>query len=291
MNILKITSLLCSLALIAGCASGGSSRSSESGADYGNSEMDEFGDPNEVRENKGSASAAMSEATPTVAASRTSSNDLDNAIRAKNNEAIHRAAISVLSQNPNDVKALNALGLYHYELKHYPAALMMFGRALKVNPNVSELHNNLGLVYMAQGEKRDAIKAFRRAIELNSRDANAAANIGAIYISEKDYTKALVALEIAYKKNNKDVRVLNNYGIALTAAGKYNEAKDAYKDAMKLQSSNKEVMLNYAILLIDHLKQGSEGLEVINKLRFLGPSPEARNRINGLENKAKSGLK
>lgn len=216
---------------------------------------------------------------------------LVDAVRSGNDEAIAKAATMVLAKNPNDPKALNALGYYHYKKAHYPAAQMMFDKALKVDPHLSEAHNNLGLTLLAENENRDAIKEFRKAIEVNSEDGVAAANLGSIYIENKDYGKALVAMELAYRKNSKDPKIANNYGIALTANKKYSEAKDVYKQALSLSSSNRDIMLNYAILLIEDLNQPQEGLDLLSKVRFLGPSPEARNRINLLENKAKAGLK
>ena len=44
------------------------------------------------------------------------------------------------------------------------------------------------------------------------------------------------------------------------------------------------------ILLIDHMNKSADGLDLLDKLKFLGPSAEARNIINGLENRAKAGL-
>jgi Tfp pilus assembly protein PilF len=213
------------------------------------------------------------------------------AIRANDYDGIYRAATTVLSKNPNEVKALNALGLYHFHKGHHAAAMLMYDRALKVNPSSSEVHNNLGLTLLAQKENREALQEFRKAMALNNDEGAAAANLGSIYVEHKSYTKALVANEMAYKRNSKDIKILNNYGVALTATGKYAEAKEIYKRAMALNGDNKDVMMNYAILLIEHLKQNDEGLDLLNKARFLGLSPEARNRMNVLENKAKSGVK
>lgn len=238
-------------------------------------------------------SETKEEETP-VAAAETSQSDeqaLNDAIKSNNDNAIHRAAINVLSKNPNDVKALNAMGMYYYRKGQYSAAQLMLGKGIKVSPNTAELYNNLGLVYAAQKEPREAIKAWRKAIELDPNEANAAANVGAVYVEQKQYIKAFVALEIAYRKNSKDQKVLNNYGITLTAMSRYPEARDIYKQAIKLNENNKDVMLNYAILLIDHMKENQAGLDLLNKVKFLGPSPEARNKINVLENKAKAGIK
>ena len=60
---------------------------------------------------------------------------------------------------------------------------------------------------------------------------------------------------------------------------------------MKEQNNNREILLNYAILLIDHLNKFKEGVDVLSRLKFVGPPSESRNRIIALENKAKAGLK
>ena len=225
----------------------------------------------------------------TTPPSATETQALTEAIRANNDEAIARAAQTVLAKNPADVKALNAMGMHHFRKGQIKAAEYFYGRGLRANPQSGELHNNMGLVQLSEGERNEAIKSFKKAMELGN-DSNAAGNLGAIYLKEKDYSKALIAMEVAYRKNSKDVRVLNNYAVALTAQQKYSDAKDIYKKASQANPNDKDVMLNYAILLIDHTKDMSQGLELIDRLKFLGPSAEARNVINALENKAKAGL-
>lgn len=236
----------------------------------------------------------VEEARPATPTSReqlnTSKNVLREAIKSGQQENIFRSASVVLSQSPNDVMALNAMGFYYYQRSGFAAAEYFFKKALQTEPNNSMLHNNLGIVQLAIKEDRDAIRSFRKSIELDSRNTTAAANIGSIYIQKHDYDKAVVALEMAYPRFRKDVRVVSNYAVALAATGKDRRAQDVYKEAMALSPNNKDIMFNYSILLIDKLKNFSEGLELINKIRFLGPTADMRNKINDLETKAKSGL-
>ncbi|MEZ0392949.1 MAG: tetratricopeptide repeat protein [Pseudobdellovibrionaceae bacterium] len=279
---------LLSVGLLAGCASGNRS-SNEAGTDaYENGASDSSGDSNSRSQKE-----AREEETPkpTQVTTRDDANVLSDAIKSGHDDSIVRAAVQILSKNPYDARALTALGYYRYKRGQYAAAQLMLGKALKANPNYSDAHTNMGLTLLALKEQREAIKSFRTAIAINNNDGNAAATLGSIYLENKDFIKALVALEIAARKNYKDPKVLNNYAVALTATGKYNDARDIYKQAMSLNSNNKDIMYNYAILLIDHLKKYDEGLDLLSKVKFLGPSTEARNKINVLENKAKAGLK
>jgi Flp pilus assembly protein TadD len=149
----------------------------------------------------------------------------------------------------------------------------------------------MGLIYLSNNERREAIKAFRKALDINGNDSVAAANAGSIYAAEKDYNKAAMVLSVAYNGGVRDAKTLNNYAVSLTAVGKFDEASSIYQAAMKDQNNNRELLLNYAILLIDHMNKYKEGMDVLNRLKFVGPPSESRNRIIALENKVKAGVK
>ncbi|KYG61348.1 adventurous gliding motility protein T, partial [Bdellovibrio bacteriovorus] len=216
---------------------------------------------------------------------------LNEAIKSQSDEKIYQAATQILTQSPNDAKALNALAMYHYKRGRYDLCRYLLSKAISSSPKMAELHSNLGIVQLAQGERRDAIKSFRKALDINNDEAVAAANLGAIYVQEKDYGKAQVVLETAYKRGVRDPRVLNNYAIALSAHRKYDKAADLYAQILKDNGNNKEALYNYATLLVENMGKYQEGLDVINRLKFVGGPSDTRNKIIALENKAKAGLK
>ncbi|MGZ3743101.1 MAG: tetratricopeptide repeat protein [Pseudobdellovibrionaceae bacterium] len=216
---------------------------------------------------------------------------LVDAIKSQNDEQIFKTASQLLTQNPNDVKAMNAMAMYYFKKGKVDAAKYLLNKAIVVNPNAGEAYSNLGLIFLSNNERREAIKAFRKALDINSNDSVAAANAGSIYVAEKDYNKAVTTLAVAYNGGVRDAKTLNNYAISLTAVGKFDEASSIYQVAMKEQNNNRELLLNYAILLIDHMNKYKEGMEALNRLKFVGPPSESRNRIIALENKVKAGLK
>ncbi|MBC7742046.1 MAG: tetratricopeptide repeat protein [Bdellovibrionaceae bacterium] len=215
---------------------------------------------------------------------------LNEAIRQQNDDQIQKACSEILTQNSKDTKALNALALVYYKKGRFEAAHYLLNKALSANPNSAEIYGNIGTVLLAKNERREAVKSFRKALQLNPDDAMVGANLGAIYVQEKDYTKALLALEVAVSKGMKDVKVLNNYAVALTAKGRTKEAADFYEKILKENPSQKEAMLNYSILLIEVMNKNKEGLDLLNRLKFVGPSAESRQVIKQLENKAKAAL-
>lgn len=215
---------------------------------------------------------------------------LTDAIKQQNDDAIQKMASEILSQNSKDLTALNALSMVYYKKGRLDAAEYILGKALAAYPDSSEVYSNRGLVLLAQGERREAIRSFRKAIELNPNNAVAGANAGSLYIQDKDYNKAMLSLEIAVKNGLRDLKVMNNYAIVLAATGKVKEASDVYDRLLKDNPSHKEVMLNYSILMIEQMQRYREGLDLLNRLKFVGNSSESREIIKQLENRAKAGL-
>jgi Flp pilus assembly protein TadD len=224
---------------------------------------------------------------------------LNEAIAGQNDEAIYAASTKILMVSQGDIKALNALAMFHFKKGRLDLSRYLLLKAISLNPKSAELHSNLGIVQLSQNEKRDAVISFRKALEIEPDEPIAATNLGSIYVIEKDFAKAQVALEMAFKKGIHDPRFLNNYAITLTALGKFEKAEELYKLAIKEPQINgasgagvnKEVLFNYAILLIDRMSKYQDGLDILSRLKFVGGPAESRNKIIGLENRAKAGLK
>lgn len=216
---------------------------------------------------------------------------LNAAIASKNDERIKNASIEVLQNSPKDLKALNSLAMSYLQKGNSEAAIMLLNKMISIEPRSSSAHANLGLVYLGRSEKREAIEMFKKALEYDSDNHAAAANLGAIYVKEKDYNKAIIALEDTVESGKADESTMNNYAIALSATGKAKEAASIYEKLLNKNTSNKNAMLNLAIVYIDKLNKFDEGLDLINRLKFVGPDLDARQTIKELENKAKAGLK
>jgi len=219
------------------------------------------------------------------------SQNLMDAIRSGSDEAVYKASTTLLTTQPQDTKALMALGMYHYRRGKPQLAMYFYSRVLSLKAVSSEVYNNIGLANLAMKEQKEAIRSFRKAIEINPQDLNAAGNLSALYLQVKDYGKAYVILEMAMKKGTQDVRLLTNYAIASAGRGKLEQAESLYLEIFKRHQNHKEGLYNYAVFQIEHQKKYKEGLETISKLKFLGPGENMKTHIIALENKANAGLK
>ncbi|MBC7457033.1 MAG: tetratricopeptide repeat protein [Bdellovibrionaceae bacterium] len=220
-----------------------------------------------------------------------SEDTLNQMIKKQSDADIAKMANDLLMANPANMKALNALGLLNYKKGKYKAAEFFLNKALKTHSNEAGLYNNLAMVKLAQGEQREAVKLLKTGFNQKADDIGIMTNLGAIYVGQKDYPNAEVALEKVYKPGSKDVKVGTNYATSLAANKKYPEATAIYKRLLSDNGSSREIMLNYSIHLIENVKDYKQGLDLINRLKFVGVPEGARNLINDLENKAKSGVK
>lgn len=215
---------------------------------------------------------------------------LNEAIAKKNEEQISSIATQMLSINSKSTKALMAMGSVDFKKGRLESAEMFFRRALKENPNLASAHNNIGLIYLEQKNPSEAIREFRNGLKIEPNDPTLNANLGSLFVASKDYTKGEIALETAIQSGLKDPKVLNNYAIALSHNSKIDEAEKIYERLLKDDPSGRDIMLNYSILLIDKKQKYKQGLEILNRLKFVGVPQEARNIIKDLETKANSGL-
>ncbi len=244
-----------------------------------------------LRDDGDSDAPKNSTSKPAKKTDATQNEILTQAIQSGNVEQIQNSSQLILKDNPGDYRALNAMGIISSQKGKQNLAVYYFSKALEARPNGAEALGNLGTLELSRNETRKGIQFLRKSIAQPSGNARAAATLGSFYIKQKDYHKAATVLEMAYQKGMRDSAVTNNYGAALMGIGANDKALEVLKTSLKANPNQKEALLNISILLIENMKKPSEGLEYLNKLKFMGGGPESRNRINILENKANPGLK
>jgi len=216
---------------------------------------------------------------------------LDVAIKSGNEDRIRNASVDILQTNPKDVKALNSLAMLQFKKGNYEAAAVILDKVLSIDSQSSAAYANLGLINLVRNDKAAAIGFFKKSLEYDSKNYAAGANLGSIYVKEKDFAKAIVALDNVVDDTDAEEGSLTNYAIALTATGKASEAASIYDRILKKNPSSKSAMLNLAVVYIEKLNKFEDGLDLVNRLKFVGADNESRQLIKDLENKAKAGLK
>ena len=148
-----------------------------------------------------------------------------------------------LKSSPDDVEALNNLGIIFFQLKKHQEAISYYEKAIKINPNYAEAHNNLGVVFKILGEHKNAVSSYEKAIKINPNYAEAHNNLGSVYKELKEYYKAKDFYEKAIKINPNYVEGYNNLGVVFKILGDYKSAISSYEKAIKA-NPNYSVSLN-----------------------------------------------
>src|SRR6266545_794377 len=101
---------------------------------------------------------------------------------------VYRKALEIL---PDDPRLLFNLGLAYAGAGDLAAAVALYRRSLERDPIQPLVHVNWGIELKAQGDTAGAVAQFRRAIELNPREALAHFNLGNVLLSRNQPAAAI----------------------------------------------------------------------------------------------------
>jgi tetratricopeptide (TPR) repeat protein len=128
----------------------------------------------------------------------------------------NRAAIEVLQEilsiDPQNVKAHNAVGISYDSLSDYSRAEAAYLAALKIQPDADYVHNNLGFSYVLQGKYDSAISAFQQALSLNNENKQYRYNLGLAYARKGQFDAALSQFQMTGDKINACAKLKNIIG-------------------------------------------------------------------------------
>lgn len=215
---------------------------------------------------------------------------LNEAINAKDEQAVVNAATRVLGVDSTNLKALNALSVYYFNQGKFGLAKILIQRALHDHEDAPALHNNLGVVYLAEGKQKQAISSFRKALQIKSDYPFASGNLGAIYLEFKDFKRAAEALGIGYESSKSDLRrakgqafdLASNYAVALSGAGDLEKSKSIFQKLLKVDDQNPYTLYNYAVLLIARMQNKKDGEKILAKLKLVNDS-SLQKKLDDLE--------
>lgn len=138
------------------------------------------------------------------------------------------AYAQAVTEHPDDVRLLVALGGTLAQLGRFEAAERELRRALKVAPDHPELHLQLGTTLFKRGNYAAAVAELRRAAEL---DASPAVYLvlGEALNQTSDPDAAIQALEEAVRLQPGNGRAFYAMGIAYDRKGQHERAAEMYR--------------------------------------------------------------
>lgn len=99
----------------------------------------------------------------------------------------------VLQLQPENVAALQGLGVIHDLNANYPEAERHYLEALRIAPRDPDLLSNLGYSYSLQGRFPEAEQALQAALEIEPNHRTALYNLGGVYAQQGQFDQALAA--------------------------------------------------------------------------------------------------
>jgi tetratricopeptide (TPR) repeat protein len=194
----------------------------------------------------------------------------------------------ILSKIPDELNALNFLGLiylqkkdFHLSEKYFLSALEKdnsqaiifnnyanllkefqrwsdsinaYEKAIKLDGGSAEIHSNLGLVFHQIGQWTQALASYEKAINLNPEYLPSFYNLANTLKALEQYEDALVIYKYVYSKKPDDINVLINLGLTLKDLGCFEEALENLKAAIELAQNSSEGHLNLGNVYFDLAK-------------------------------------
>lgn len=140
----------------------------------------------------------------------------------------------VLNCDPNNLKALQYLGISKNRMGENTEAIEIFNSILDKNPNCADTLNNLSLCYTGLGEQEKAIECNKKAIELMPDNFMFKNNLALKYRSLGKYEESISLIEKAIKLNP-DPQLWINLGGIYGELKELNKAQECFEKAIRLE--------------------------------------------------------
>lgn len=157
----------------------------------------------------------------------------------------------ILAADPDQVDALNLMGVVMQAAGDLETAEQLLARATELAPDYFAPFANLGNVLQVAGRVTDAITAFRTALELNPQSVESANNLASALNESAAHDDALAASEKALALLPAFPEALVNKGNALLGLGRTEAAVDAYREALRLAPGHSNALFNLGNAYMD----------------------------------------
>lgn len=141
------------------------------------------------------------------------------------------------------VGILRALGMAHFILQHWEAAVQTFQRALQLGLSDPGILNNLGSALKELGRVQEAIQAYREALRLSPENASIHNNLAIALNATQDYQAAIRSYRRSTQLDPKNADVWANLATLLEQSNRLEEAEEAIARGLKLDPQHGNLLL------------------------------------------------
>src|SRR4051812_31677099 len=157
-----------------------------------------------------------------------------------------RLNLAAMQQRPESPQILFNHGLILIAMKRHEEALAAFEQAIKHQSRFPEAHNLRGGVLVVLGRPEQALDSFDRALAINPDYAEAHCNRGTALQKLHRNREALESFDRAIALRPTYAQAHANRGIVLDALGRIAETLESYARAFELHEDMPEALLNHS---------------------------------------------
>jgi len=158
----------------------------------------------------------------------------------------------ILKVHPNNITAINSLGIIHYHLKDYDSAIQYMKKLISINSHNSEALYILGHSMQEKGELDEAVPYYQKALQYNPDFSDAYYNLGTILQDKQRHDEAIFCYQKVCQINPADTDAYHNLGCLLQEKERFDEAMICYQKALQLNPNLADVYNNIGIILQDN---------------------------------------
>ncbi len=146
-----------------------------------------------------------------------------------NVDEARRLYLAVLAAKPENIEAMNNLGVLAMRESNTKEALFYFKKILGIKKNYGKAYNNIGLILLREGDKIQAEGYFRKSIETDRGSVEPYLNLTAVLRSDKRLSEASQLLEALLNKGERNPAVHLSYAIIKDEMGEPTDAIAHYR--------------------------------------------------------------
>ncbi|MBI2716832.1 MAG: tetratricopeptide repeat protein [Rhizobiales bacterium] len=184
-------------------------------------------------------------------------------------EALRLVSAAMRARTPSPQILLNH-GLVLNALKRHQEAIESFDKAIKLKSKYAEAHNNRGAALVSLGRNDEALESLRKAVAIKPDYAEAHYNIGTSLRALGRTDEALKSFDRALALQPKYFKAHNNRGAVLEAQNRLPEALASYERALALNPGFTEAR-NNRIHVLGALNRYDEALASLDQALALKP--------------------
>jgi tetratricopeptide (TPR) repeat protein len=154
----------------------------------------------------------------------------------------------LVEEDPDNVRALNNLGVLLDEMGDSEGAVAHLKAARRIEPTNQEILGNLGAALGSMGKYAEAEEELRTAYRLDPTNHQIRANLGILLFRRGLYDQAVIELEAVCAAHPDDGLPLYYRGEALNRLGRVDEAIEALERVVELVPRNSKAYYTLGVL-------------------------------------------